>query len=89
MLVARLRAERDGREEQMSARAALEMATVGGARVLGRQDIGVLAPGKAADLVAIDLNRIEYSGALHDPVAAVVFCSPGRIDHSWVGGLGL
>jgi 8-oxoguanine deaminase len=86
MLVARLRAERDGREEQMSARTALEMATVGGARVLGRQDIGVLAPGKAADLVAIDLNRIEYSGALHDPVAAVVFCSAGRIDHSWVGG---
>lgn len=86
MLAARLRAERDGREEQMSARTALEMATVGGARVLGRQDIGVLTPGKAADLVAIDLNRIEYSGALHDPVAAVVFCSADRIDHSWVGG---
>lgn len=86
LLVARLRAEREGSEEQMSARTALEMATLGGARVLGRQDIGTLAPGKAADLVAIDLNRIEYSGALHDPVAAVVFCSPGRIDHSWVGG---
>ncbi|HSJ34272.1 MAG TPA: 8-oxoguanine deaminase [Acidimicrobiia bacterium] len=86
LLAARLQAEREGREEQMSARTALEMATAGGARVLGRQDIGKLAPGKAADMVAIDLNRVEYSGALHDPLAAVVFCSPGRIDHSWVGG---
>jgi cytosine/adenosine deaminase-related metal-dependent hydrolase len=71
---------------QMSARQALELATVGGATVLGRDDIGVLQPGFAADIVAIDLNRVEFAGARHDPVAALVFCSPANVDHSWVGG---
>ena len=75
-----------GEGPQMSARQALELATVGGAEVLGRDDIGVLAPGRAADFIAIDLNRVEFAGALHDPVAAAVLCAPGRIDHSWVGG---
>lgn len=70
----------------LTARGALELATIGGARVLGRDDIGVLAPGRAADMIALDLNRIEFAGALHDPVAAVVLCGPGRVDHSWVGG---
>jgi len=70
----------------LTARGALELATIGGARVLGRDDIGVLAPGLAADMIALDLNRIEFAGALHDPVAAVVLCGPGRVDHSWVGG---
>lgn len=86
MLVARLASALAGRSELMAARTALEMATVGGAAVLGRDDIGTLTPGKAADMVAIDLDRVEYAGAAHDPLAAVVFCSPGRIDHSWVGG---
>lgn len=71
---------------QMSARQALELATVGGARVLGRDDVGRLAPGMMADIVAFDLERFEYSGALHDPVAALVLCAPGRVSHSWVGG---
>ena len=75
-----------GRGDQMTARQALEMATVGGAQVLGRDDIGKLAPGFAADLVAIDLNRIELAGTGHDPIAAAVMCGPVRIDHSWVGG---
>lgn len=75
-----------GEGAQMSARTALELATVGGARVLGRQDIGVVGPGYAADLIALDLNRLEFAGALHDPVAATVLCSPGRVDHSWVAG---
>ena len=72
-------------EQLMTARQALELGTVGGASVLGRSDIGRLAPGKYADFVAIDLNRVEFAGALHDPVAAVVMCSPARVDHSWVG----
>ncbi len=71
---------------QLAARRALAMGTRGGARVLGRTDVGSLSPGKAADVVAIDLDRLEYAGALHDPVAAVVFCAPGRVTHSWVGG---
>jgi 8-oxoguanine deaminase len=75
-----------GSGEQMTARAALELATVGGAAVLGRTDIGRLAPGLAADLIAIDFNRLEYAGANHDPLAAVVMCSPAWVDHSWVGG---
>jgi cytosine/adenosine deaminase-related metal-dependent hydrolase len=40
----------------------------------------------AADLIAYDLNRVEFAGALHDPVAALVMCSPVTVDHSWVGG---
>ena len=75
-----------GEGAQLTARQALELATVGGARVLGRDDIGVLAPGYAADMIAIDLDRIEYAGALHDPVAATVLCAPRNVDHSWVGG---
>ena len=54
--------------------------------MLGRDDIGVLAPGYAADLIAIDLDRVEFAGAVHDPVAAVVLCSPVGVDYSWVGG---
>ncbi|HEY9121592.1 MAG TPA: 8-oxoguanine deaminase [Brevefilum sp.] len=70
----------------MSARQALEMATRGGARVLGREDIGSLEVGKCADLIAIDLNRVDYAGALHDPVAAALFCSPQKVDLNIVGG---
>ncbi len=75
-----------GAGPQMTPREALELATIGGALVLGRSDIGRLAPGMAADLIAYDLNRVEFAGALHDPVAALVMCSPVTVDHSWVGG---
>lgn len=70
----------------LTARQALGIATRGGAAVLGRSDIGYLAPGMAADLVAIDLNRVGFAGALHDPVAAVVFCRPPNVDYSFVHG---
>jgi 8-oxoguanine deaminase len=66
----------------MTARTALELATLGGARVLGRDDIGALAPGMAADFAAFDLRGINMAGALHDPVAALAFCAPERA--SWV-----
>jgi cytosine/adenosine deaminase-related metal-dependent hydrolase len=62
------------------------MATRGGADVLGRSDIGSLAVGKCADFFAIDLNRLDYAGALHDPVAALVFCAPQRVDLNVVHG---
>lgn len=75
-----------GSGPQMTAQAALSMATVGGAQVLGRDDIGRIAPGHAADMIALDLNRVEFAGAQHDPVSAVVFCTPARVDYSWVGG---
>ena len=70
----------------LSARQALEMATLGGAKVLGRDDIGALAPGMAADLAAFDLGRIEYAGARHDPVAALVFCGSTPSQHVIVNG---
>jgi 8-oxoguanine deaminase len=54
--------------------------------VLGREDIGSLETGKCADFVAINLNRLDYAGAQHDPLAAVVFCSPVRVDYTVVGG---
>jgi cytosine/adenosine deaminase-related metal-dependent hydrolase len=65
-------------ERLMSAREALELATLGGARVLGRDDVGSLEPGRCADFFSLDLGGIEYAGALHDPVAAAVFCAPTR-----------
>ena len=93
MLLARLRAGLQGAslsgEEArplINARQALELATRGGAAVLGRQDIGSLEPGKCADFFAINLNRLEYTGALHDPVAAVIFCSPVNVNVLVVGG---
>lgn len=61
--------------DALTAREALEMATVGGARVLNRDDIGALAPGMAADFAAFDLNQLAFAGGLHDPVAALVFCA--------------
>ena len=65
---------------------ALEIATLGGAKVLNRDDIGALAPGMAADFVAFDLNHIAYAGALHDPLAALVFCAPTHVSTSVING---
>lgn len=59
----------------LTARQALELATLGGARVLGRDDIGALKPGMAADFAAYDVRGIDHAGALHDPVAALLFCT--------------
>lgn len=70
----------------MTARTALELATRGGAAVLGREDIGSLEQGKCADFFALDLNQVEFAGGLHDPVAAVVFCSPVKANYTVVGG---
>jgi 8-oxoguanine deaminase len=70
----------------LTAREALRIATRGSAAVLGRDDIGSLEPGKGADFIAISLDRIEYSGALHDPVAAVVFVAPVHVDFNYVHG---
>ena len=70
----------------MSGREALEIATLGGAQVLNRDDIGVLAPGMAADVVAFDMRGLETAGALHDPVAALVFCAPQRVAWSVIDG---
>ncbi|MGY2051434.1 8-oxoguanine deaminase [Methylobacterium sp. JK268] len=70
----------------MTAREALEIATRGGARVLNRDDIGALSPGMAADIVAFDLGALAFAGARHDPVAALVFCSPQEVAWSIIDG---
>lgn len=70
----------------ITAREVLRIATRGSAAVLGRDDIGSLEPGRGADFIAISLDRIEYAGALHDPVAAVLFAAAVRVDHSFVHG---
>ena len=70
----------------MSAREVLEIATLGGARVLGRDDIGALAVGMAADIVTVPLDDIGMAGAQHDPLAALVFCHVPRVRHSVVNG---
>lgn len=70
----------------LSVAQALELATRGGARVLGRNDIGYLAPGMAADFIGIRLDRLAYAGALHDPLAAVVLCAPQTVDFSVING---
>ncbi len=60
----------------MTAREALRLATRGGAAVLGRDDIGMLGPGMAADFAAFDLSAVQLAGAAWDPLAALVFCAP-------------
>ncbi|MCU0486508.1 MAG: 8-oxoguanine deaminase [Anaerolineales bacterium] len=70
----------------MTARQALEIATRGSASVLGRQDLGSLEPGKCADFFTVNLHRLDFAGALHDPLAALVFCAPVRVDNTVVGG---
>jgi 8-oxoguanine deaminase len=77
---------RGGDPAALSARQALELATRGGARVLGRDDIGSLEPGKAADVVGWRLDHLAYAGALHDPVAALVFCQPQDVELAIVNG---
>jgi 8-oxoguanine deaminase len=75
-----------GDPRALTARQSLELGTLGGARVLGRDDIGSLEVGKAADFIGIQLERLDFAGALHDPVAALVFCTPPRVDLSVING---
>jgi cytosine/adenosine deaminase-related metal-dependent hydrolase len=88
MLLARLNmaVEPEAQRIWTSARDVLELATRGGAAVLGRDDIGALEPGKCADFFTIDLNSIGYAGGLSDPVAATMFCAPQIARHTYVHG---
>ncbi len=72
--------------EAFSATQALELALTGSARLLRREDIGAIAPGKAADIIGMDTRKLEFAGGLHDPVAGLVFCDVGRVDLSIVNG---
>jgi 8-oxoguanine deaminase len=81
MLVARV----GGGPAALSARDALEIATLGGAKVLNRDDIGAIRPGMAADMVAFDLRTLDFAGQ-QDPVAALVFCTPAKVNWSVING---
>ncbi|MEO1635062.1 MAG: 8-oxoguanine deaminase [Cyanobacteria bacterium J06631_9] len=70
----------------MTARETLELATRGGAKVLGRDDIGHLAPGMSADFIAFNIDTPALVGSHHDIVAALVFCQPPSVDYSFING---
>jgi 8-oxoguanine deaminase len=70
----------------MDPRRALELATRGGARVLGRDDIGHLAPGMSADFIALNIDQPQFAGAQWDPIAAVILCQPDKVDYSFING---
>jgi 8-oxoguanine deaminase len=70
-----------------SVREALELATRGSASVLGRDELGMLAPGKAADLVGVPLNTLQMAGgAVHDPLAALLLCDVPAVSLSVING---
>jgi cytosine/adenosine deaminase-related metal-dependent hydrolase len=65
----------------------LRMATRGGAKLLGRDEIGRLEPGAAADLAVFRLDRVDFAGAMHDPASAILYCGSGiRADYTIVAG---
>ncbi|BDA49398.1 5'-deoxyadenosine deaminase [Coccomyxa sp. Obi] len=77
-----------GSVEGMEAREALRVGISGGARNLGRDDIGQIAPGFAADFVAWRTDSIGFAGAGKDPVAGLLYCTPsiGSVDLSVING---
>jgi 8-oxoguanine deaminase len=77
---------RDCDATAMTAREMLEVATLGGARVLGRDDIGAIAPGMSADFIAVNIDRHAFAGAHHDLVAALIFCLIDAVDYSFING---
>ena len=72
--------------DAMTAREALALATRGGAAVLGRDDIGMLAPGYAADIAAFDRRGIDFAGSDWDPLASLLFCGPVKANHTIING---
>lgn len=72
---------------EMTARDALALATRGGSQVLGRGDIGHLAPGMCADLAIFNLETLGFAGAaVHDPLASLLFCASPTAAYTLVNG---
>lgn len=76
----------ESRADRFTAREALELATLGGAKVLGRHDIGSLEVGRAADFVAFRVDDLGHAGGLSDPVASLVTCAPSGAWLSIING---
>ena len=70
----------------MTAREALRVATIGGASVLNRDDIGMLVPGYAADITAFKRDNVDFSGSDWDPVASLIFCGPSKANYTIING---
>lgn len=86
LLVARLaRALERSDKPMLTARTALRVATRGGAEVLGRNDIGSLEAGKAADVACFRTDGVSMAG-VHDPVAGLVLSGPHQVDRLIVQG---
>jgi cytosine/adenosine deaminase-related metal-dependent hydrolase len=82
-----LLARQRGGPASFSAREALELGTRGSAACLGRDDeLGILAPGAVADLVAWKLDGLAFAGALTDPVEAWLRCGPVAAHHTVIAG---
>jgi 5-methylthioadenosine/S-adenosylhomocysteine deaminase len=86
-LASLLAKQQNGDAAALPATQALEMATLGGARVLGLEsEIGSLEPGKAADMIAIDLSAPKFQ-PLYDPIAQIIHTTSGTcVTHVWVAG---
>ena len=73
--------------DALTAREVLRMATRGGADVLDRDDIGIIQAGMSADIIAFRTDTLAMAGgAIHDPVASLVFCTPSNVDLSIING---
>src|SRR6266513_1201442 len=76
-----------GNPAALTAKEAFWLATRGGAATLGRDDIGYLAPGMAADFIGYRLDTLDLAGgAVHDPLASLIFCHPPKVDLSVING---
>ena len=72
--------------DALTARQSLAIATRGGAAVLGRDDIGQLAPGYAADIAAFDCRGIDFAGAAWDLLAGLLFCGSTKTSYTIING---
>ncbi len=75
-----------GNPAGLSAREALELGTLGSASVMGRDDIGAIAEGMSADIIAYRLDTIGFAGTLHDPIAGLLFGQSPTVDLSIING---
>lgn len=77
----------DAGPREIGALDALHMATRGGAKVLGRNDIGMIATGMAADVAIYDTRTLGFAGgAVHDPIGALLFCASANAAYTIVNG---
>ncbi len=76
----------ESRADRFTVREALALATIGGARLLRREDIGTLVVGQAADFVAFRVDDLAHAGGLADPVASLLTCTPGQVWLSVING---